>query len=263
MRCGKVRVFVSAGFLALGCAAVAHGSAVPISYALQSRSVSATAATSGAPRGGTSSVPSASQQSNSQQAGGFGTFSGNVSAIAGLGAESAQSSASAVQNSSLAATGFADSGFVESNSVLGTGQFASASSSSVFNVTFNVSQTEGYTFTANVSGAGGALASIRLTSSSGANLFAPISTIKLSNFEAEGVLHPGTYSVMVDASAATMGTEGGMLNFSAALADGPVVAASSAVASAVPVPAAWMSSSVMLAVLGLIAGARRRIPTMQ
>jgi hypothetical protein len=259
MRRGKVIVMLSAGVLALGTAAVAHGTAVPISYALQTRSVSAGAIAIGAPRGGTSSVPITSQQSNSQQASGLGNFSGSASAAA-LGPGGAEGSAVAVQDSTLGSTGFADSGFVQSSSILGSGEVAGAISSSIFRVTFNVSEAEGYTFSANLSGDGSALGRISLTSATGGNVFAPITAVNLSNFKSQGVLTPGTYSIIVDATTASAGLDAGMLNFSAALADGAVAApAVEPVSQAVPLPAAWLDSSVMLGALAIFGTARRRL----
>jgi hypothetical protein len=247
--------------MALGVASAAHGNAVAISYALQNRSVSAAAVAIGAPRGGTDSVPITSHQSDSQLAGGLGAFNGNASAIAtALGVSGANASASATQDSALASTGFFDTGSVESDSVLGTGLSAVATSSSVFQVTFTVSQTQDYTFSANLSGGGSALGKIIFASDSGANVIAPITAVNLSNFKSHGILTPGTYSVIVDATTTSISEGGGILNFSAALADGAVAApAVATVPSAVPLPAAWLDSSVMLGTLAIFGAARRRI----
>jgi hypothetical protein len=270
MRRGKVRAMITArkvafgavalGAVTLGAGAVAHGTSVPISYALQNRSVSAGAVVSGAPRGGTGTVANTIQQNQSQQARGLGDFLGSASATASLGAESANSSASAMQNSALGGTGFADSGFVQSSSILGTGISDSGSSASVFEVTFKVSQAEGYTFTANLSGEGSAIGHISLRNGEGADVFTPIATDNLDGFKVQGVLGAGTYSMIVDANAMTIGDESGKVNFSAALADGAVASPSVAPQSqAVPAPPAWMSSAVMLGVMGMVAVGRKRL----
>ncbi|MGD0387541.1 MAG: hypothetical protein ABSC42_01190 [Tepidisphaeraceae bacterium] len=261
MRSGKANFTLTAGGLALAVAAgAAEGSAVPISYVVQSRSVSASASATGFTRGGTSLSPTTSQQSQSQEAGGFGNFAGDVGASSTLGPQSAQADAVAVQNSSLGGTGFSASGFVQTDSFLGTSGPANASGSSLFDVTFNVSQEEGYTFIANLTGTAGATAaSIRLTDVSGNDVFAPITTVNLKGFESQGVLRAGTYSLAMDTTATSIGDSGNSVNYSISLADGAVGASSNAVATAVPLPPAWLDTAVMLGGLGLISLARRRV----
>ena len=262
MRRGKVKVVLSAGVLALGVASAAEANAVSISYALQSRSVSASAVAIGAVRGGTTSVPVTSHQSNSQQAGNFGAFSGSASAVAVVGSSNANASSMATQNSVLASTGFEESGSVESDSILGTGLTAVATSSSVFGLTFTVSQTQDFTFSASLSGGGDALANISFASATGGNVFAPITAVNLSNFKSHGVLTPGIYSVIINATTASIGEDGGILNFSAALADSAPVSAPAdppPPTSAVPLQPAWLDSGVMLGTLAILGAARRRM----
>ncbi|MGD0769805.1 MAG: hypothetical protein ABSB42_16600 [Tepidisphaeraceae bacterium] len=262
MRSGKANLKLTAGGLALAVAAgAAEGSAVPISYVVQSRSVSASASATGFTRGGTSLSPTTSQQTLSQQSGGFGDFAGNVGASSTLGPQSAQATAAAVQNSSLGGTGFSASGFVQTESFLGTSGPASASGNSVFDVTFNVSQEQGYTFIANLSGTAGATAaSIRLTDVSGNNVFAPITTVNLKGFQTQGILQAGTYSLALDATASSIGDGGNSVSYSISLADGAVGTPSDGIATstAVPLPPAWLDTVAMLGGLGLISLARRR-----
>ncbi len=269
MRRGKVRVMLSArkvafgavalGAVTLGAGAVARDIGSDFVRASEQIGVGERGGI-GRARGGTGTVGKTVEQNQSQQAGGLGDFLGSASATASLGAESANSSASALQNSALGGTGFADSGFVQSSSILGTGISDSGSSSSVFEVTFKVSEAEGYTFTANLSGEGSAIGHISLTNGDGANVFTPIATDNLDGFKVQGVLGAGTYSVLVDANALTIGDESGKVNFSAALADGAVAEPSVAPQSqAVPAPPAWMNSGVMLGVMGLVAVGRKRL----
>jgi hypothetical protein len=263
MRSGKANLKLTAGGLALAVAAgAAEGSAVPISYEVQSRSVSVSTSVAGFTRGGTSLSPTINQQSQSQRAGGFGDFAGDVGASSTLGPQSTQADAVAVQNSSLGGTGFSASGFVQTDSFLGTSGPANASSSSVFDVTFSVSREEGYTFIANLSGTSGATtASISLTDASGNHVFAPIKTVNLKGFDAQGILRAGTYWLAMDATAGSSGDSSNSVNYSISLADGALgTSNATATSTAVPLPPAWLDTAVMLGGLGLISLTRRRVP---
>src|ERR1700689_4761231 len=139
MRSRKLGWIVVAGGVALGCISTAYGSAVPIAYETQDRSVSANSMASGLTRGGTNTTPTTDTQSQSQQANGFGVFGGNASVTPTLGPDSALATASASQQSSLNVNEIDASGAVRADSALGLGVGpASSSATTVFHITFDV-----------------------------------------------------------------------------------------------------------------------------
>jgi hypothetical protein len=262
-------LIVLAGMAALAIGAEARGSAVPFSYSAQDRSVSANSSTTGFARGGTSSAPLTNRQSESQQANGYGDFSGNVAADSSIGPQSAGASASAMQQSTLGGTGFSASGSVVADSVLGTGGPANSTGSSVFQITFDVSQAESYVLTANLGAMinpaepDAATASITLTSTeTGNNIIAPITA--LSDHTIDGILKAGTYSFKLDTQVASEGENYDSINYSISLTDGPVVASAAdginqVGPSAVPLPSSGLTALVMLCAWGLAGWLRRLI----
>ena len=263
---GSASSIVLVGMAALVMGAEARGSAVPISYTAQDRSVSASSSTTGFARGGTSSAPVSHQQSESQQANGFGEFNGNVAAASSIGPQSAGASAAAMQQSTLGNTGFSASGSVMADSVLGTGGPANSIGSSVFQITFDVSQVESYVFTANLSAADldAATASISLTrTKSGRNIFTPITSVSLSDYTIDGILAPGHYSFKLDTQVTSEDAKDDSINYSISLADGPVTSAVEGITqgcpSAVPLPSSGLTASVMLCAAGMVGLLRRRI----
>jgi hypothetical protein len=243
----------------------ASGAAVPISYSEQDRSVSAVATDTGSARGGTISIPETVEHNDSQTAPNFSAFGGGVAAEATLGPQSAGSEAQAVQESSLSSTGFSDSGEVVTGSVVGGNGRAGALASSVFQITFNVAQAIGYTFDASVIGAsnpalmGTTEASITLTTKAGKNVFAPVTSVKLSDFVEKGTLEPGTYTFSFDTEAATGVESQDSVTYSVSLLDGPVPAAVSVISSSsIPLPSSGLAATVMLSGLGIAGFVRRR-----
>ena len=181
----------------------AQGSVVLISYLNQNRSVSANSSATGVPRGGTSSMPITDQQSESQQASGLGVFTGMAAASSTIGLQSATSSAS--QTSTLGDYGFSACGSVIADSGLGSGGAANSSSSSVFDITFSVAQTESYTFDASLDSPGdpgnptaATWRALRWTKKAGKNVFAPITSVNVSDYGDIGDIQTGNY-VFTDA----------------------------------------------------------------
>jgi hypothetical protein len=272
MHRGSASLIVLAGVAVLAIGVEARGSAVPISYTAQDRSVSASSSATGFPRGGTNPSPVTNQQSESQQASGDGDFSGNVAAQSSVGPQSAGASSSAVQQSTLGDTGFSASGSVTADSVFGTDGPANSSGSSMFQITFNVAQAEAYVFTANLTAItdpgepGATMASIKLTKAKGGkNIITPITSVSLSNYTVDGTLKPGNYTFTLDTQAASNDQNFDSVNYSISLVDGsagtsngglaPVAGVGSS--SAVPLPSSGLTAAVMLSVLG-IAGLMRR-----
>jgi hypothetical protein len=268
-------LIVLAGMAVLTIGVEARGSAVPISYTAQDRSVSASSSATGFPRGGTNPAPVTNQQSESQQASGDGDFSGNVAAQSSVGPQSAGASSSAVQQSSLDDTGFSASGSVTADSVFGTDGPANSSGSSIFQITFNVAQAEAYVFTANLTSItdpgepGATTASITLTKAKGAknNIITPITSVSLSNYTVDGTLKPGNYTFTLDTQATSNDENFDSVNYSISLVDGSADTSAGGLApapvgggsSAVPLPSSGLNAAAMLSVLGIAGLARRWI----
>jgi hypothetical protein len=255
----------------LGFVPCVYGSTVPITYETQSRSVSANSSATGFSRAGTSLAPMTDQQSQSQMANGLGDFNGNVGVTSTLGPGNTMATGSAVQQSSLTASAFSATGAVRADSTLGTGAGpANSSASTVFHVTFDVQQAESYAFSANLNGSldpvapGNTSASIQLMDAAGDNLFAPISTVNLLNFQSQGTLAAGVYSLILDAQATSDDQNSNFVNYSVALSAGgdptllgAEVAQNPGTAS-VPLPPAASATLLMLAGLGVVSYVRRR-----
>jgi hypothetical protein len=266
MRIGKAS-WTCAAAMGLWAGSSALASQAPISYVTQDRSVSATSSATGVARGGTGAAPITDNQNQSQQAGGFGTFAGAASVESNLGPDNAIATASAMQNSSLGGTGFSASGAVRADSFWDVGGPASGSSSSTFHITFNVAQAEAYTLSASLNSSldfasiGADTVKISLTDSGGNNLFSPITSINAPSVQIQGILDPGLYSFALDAATFSNDQSDNFVNYSVTLDDGPIT--SNIVnlnPSAVPLPAAWMDSLVMLATLAAIGIVKRRVP---
>jgi len=226
---------------------------------------------SGLTRGGTNTTPKTDTQSQSQQANGFGVFDGNASVTSTLGPDSALATASASQQSSLNVNEIDASGSVRADSALGLGVGpASSSATTVFHITFDVAQSEAYAFTANLNGSndpavpGNSSASIHLTDALGDNVFAPITTVNLINFQTQGTLAAGVYKLTLDAQATSNDQSANFVNYSVALAagDNPVSllngVANPVSTPAVPLPAAAPITLLMLASMGLAGYVRSR-----
>ncbi len=271
MRFRKLGWSVVVGGLALGCISTAYGSAVPITYQIQNRSVSANSMASGFTRGGTNAAPTTDTQSQSQQANGFGAFMGNAGVSSTLGPDAAAASASAVQQSSLNDNEISASGSVRADSSLGASDGpASSSATSAFHITFDVAQAQSYSFTANLNGftdpaaPGNTSASLQLTDASGNNLFAPIATVNLVNFQTQGTLAAGVYKLTLDAKAISDDQSDNFVNYSLDLSTSNPLALLNGVATApqgavaVPLPAAVPVTFAMLASLGAAGYLRSR-----
>lgn len=267
MRNGKVK-FVCVGVVAgLWLAGVAEGSAVGISYVAQDRSVSASSIATGLTQGGTGNAPVTDSQNQSQQANGFGGFSGNASVVSDLGSQNAEASGSATQNSTLGATSFSASGAVRGDSFVALGGPAIGAGSTVFHITFDVAQSETYSFAASLNGSNdfeiptSDSVNIKLTNGSGGNLFAPITSVNLANFQASGVLAPGTYMLALDISATSTDQSDNFVNYNISLQDGALNGPTNepTAPSAVPLPSAFTDSLVMLGGLGIAGLAKRRM----
>jgi hypothetical protein len=267
MRNGKVKLVCAGVVAGLWLAGVAEGSAVGISYVAQNRSVSASSSATGLIRGGTSDAPVTENQDQSQQANGFGGFAGSVSASTNLGPQSAQASASATQNSTLGPTSFSASGAVRADSFSEFNGPVQGSASTVFHITFDVAQTETYAFSASLNSSSdfeiptSDSVKIELTNSSGSNLFAPITSINLSNFQVNGLLAPGTYVLALDIAATSADQSDNFVNYNVSLVDGPVNGVTNlpTAPSPVPLPSALTDSLAMLAGLGIVGLAKNRI----
>ncbi len=248
----------------------ARGSAVPFSYTVQDRSVSASSSTTGFARGGTSSVPVTDPQSKSEQATGFGNFNGNVAVESSLGPQSAGASASAIQQSTLGGTGFSASGAVMADSVLGTGGPANSTGNSVFQITFDVSQAESFAFSANLiamtnsAAPNAATTSISLANvKTGQSIINPFSAVSLSDYTVDGTLAAGTYSFKLDSQATSENGNDDSVNYSVSLADGPVASSAEEIGpgnnpSPVPLPSSGLTALVMLGAWGAVGLVRRR-----
>jgi hypothetical protein len=271
MRSRKLGWIIVAGGLTLGFISSALGSPVPITYETQSRSVSANSLASGFTRGGTNTTPTTDTQNQSQQANGMGLFAGNASVTSALGPSSAMATAMSAQQSSLNANEIDASGSVraDSNLGLGTGP-ANSSATTSFHVTFDVAQSEAYAFSANLNGSndpavpGNTSASIELMDSLGNNLFSPISTVNLINFQTQGTLAAGVYSLKFDAQATSNDESANFVNYNFTLTagDNPLSllngVANPTGPAAVPLPAAAPMTLLMLASLGLAGYFRSR-----
>jgi hypothetical protein len=140
----------------------------------------------------------------------------------------------------------------------------------VFHITFDVAQSEAYAFTANLNGSndpavpGNSSASIHLTDALGDNVFAPITTVNLINFQTQGTLAAGMYKLTLDAQATSNDQSANFVNYSVALAagDNPVSllngVANPVSTPAVPLPAAAPITLLMLASMGLAGYVRSR-----
>jgi hypothetical protein len=250
----------------------AQGSTALVSYVSQNRSVSANASATGVARGGTSSMPITDQQNESQQATGLGVFSGMAAASSAIGLQSATSSAS--QTSTLGDNGFSASGSVIADSVLGAGGPANSSASSVFDVTFTVSQTELFNFAASLDSPGdpgnptAGLANITLTKKGGKNIFAPITSVNVSDMEISGTFKPGTYSLAMDVMASSGDENKDFVNYDISLTDSVILNNTGATQgsgdtgatgpSPVPLPSSGVMSLAMLAALGAADWLRRQ-----
>jgi hypothetical protein len=230
--------------------------------------VSASSSATGFPRGGTNATPVTDQQNHSQQANGFGDFSGSAAADSTIGPQSASATASASQTSSLAASGFSASGSIVADTVFGLDGPASATTASLFQISFSVAQAETFTFTADLTGAndlaepGATSALIQLTDASGNNLFSPISSVNVSNDSFSGTLDAGTYSFDLSVKAASDDESKNFVNYNVALTDGAQDPSGTGVTSgtAVPLPSSGVMALVMLSGLAVIETARRRLP---
>jgi len=260
-------LIVLAGLAVPAMGIEARGSAVPISYTAQDRSVSANSFVTGFARGGTSSVPVTDPQSKSQLANGFSDFNGNVAVESSIGPQSAGASASAIQQSTLGSTGFSASGSVMANSVLGTGGPENSTGNSVFQITFDVSQAESFVFSANLiamtNSANAASTSISLTNAkTGESIINPFSAVSLSDYTVDGTLVPGTYSFSLDTQATSEAGNDDSVNYSVSLTDGPVAASAAEeigqIPSAVPLPSSGLTAFVMLCAAGAAGLVRRR-----
>ncbi|MGD0540264.1 MAG: hypothetical protein ABSB33_01975 [Tepidisphaeraceae bacterium] len=265
MKCRKLGWIVVVGGLTLGCISSAYGTSVPIAYEAQDRSVSANSTASGFFRGGTDTTPMTDTQSQSQQANGMGGFAGNAAVTSTLGPGSPLATASAVQQSSLNVNEIDAAGSVRANSNLGLSIGpANSSATTAFHITFDVAQAQAYAFSANLNGSndpavpGNTSASIQLTDASGNNLFAPITTVNLVNFQTQGTLAAGVYNLTLDAQATSNDQSDNFVNYSLSLAtgDNPLtllngVANPISVAPAVPLPPAAPITLLMLAGMGL------------
>jgi hypothetical protein len=271
MLSSKLGWVVAASGLMMGCVSSAFGTSVPITYETQARSVSTNSTATGFTRGGTNTTPTTDTQNQTQQANGFGIFSGNASVTSALGPDSAMATASGSQQSSLNVNEIDASGAVRADSNLGLGIGPSnASASTSFHVTFNVAQSEAYAFSANLNGSndpavpGNTSASIRLTDNAGNDLFSPISTVNLVNFQTQGTLAAGVYSLVFDAQATSNDESANFVNYSFSLAagDNPLTllngVADPTGPVAVPLPAAAPVTLLMLASLGVAGHLRSR-----
>ncbi len=262
----KLCVMAAAGGLALGFAASAYGD--PITYQTQSRSVSATSMATGFARGGTSPSSTTLQQNQSQQANDFGAFDGNVTATSTFGPASPMATSSAVQQSSLNATGFSVSGSVGANSDLGAELGpVGAAASTAFNITFDVTQAEPYSFDMNLKGAvdpaapGNTSARLSLTNAQGGNVFAPITTVNLSDAQFQGTLAAGVYSLAMTAQAASNDQSTNSVDYAFSLAAGSSALLGADVnldANIVPLPSAASAALAMMACLAAGGFVRRR-----
>jgi len=270
-KCSRLGLLALAGAAGLFAAATARGSQVSISYLTQDRSVSASSSATGFARGGTSSAPVTDVQNEAQHAANKGDFTGDATANSTIGPQGADASATAAQQSSLTSAGFSDSGSVTSDTVFGTGGPANSSSSSVFQITFKVSQAESYTLTVNLGAStdpaepGATVSTISLANKAGKNVFTPITSVKLSDYTVQGTLKAGTYSFVMDASTISNDANFNSVDYSVSLADGPVLSSVNNVAapvgtSAVPLPSSGVTALAMLAALGAGGAMRRRLP---
>ncbi|MGD0463456.1 MAG: hypothetical protein ABSB74_13310 [Tepidisphaeraceae bacterium] len=272
MRFRKLGLMVVAGGLAWGCISSAYGSSVPITYETQDRSVSANSTASGFSRGGTNTAPITDQQSQSQQANGMGVFNGNAGVTSTLGPGSPLATASAVQQSSLNVNQIDAGGYVRADSNLGTGIGpAISSATTALHITFDAAQSQAYAFTANLNGStdlalpGNTSAAIQLTDASGNNLFAPITTVNLVNFQTQGTLAAGVYKLTLDAQAISNDQSANFVNYSLSLTtsgNSPTlsngVGNPPSTARAVPLPPAAPITLLMLASMGIAGYLRSR-----
>jgi hypothetical protein len=272
MRSRKLGWIVVTGGLVLGCISSAYGSAVPITYETQDRSVSANSMASGLSRGGTSTTPITDTQSQSQTANGNGDFNGNAAVSSTLGPDSAFATASASQKSSLNANEIDASGAVRADSNLGLG-IGPANSSAVtaFHITFDVAQSQTYAFTANMNGSldpvvpGNTSASIQLTDALGNNLFAPTNGVDV-DFQTKGTLAAGVYKLILDAQATSNDEDNNFVNYSLSLTtgdNGPTLLGGDpgSGTQAVPLPSAAPITLLMLASMGIAGYLRLRFKT--
>jgi hypothetical protein len=240
-----------------------------MTYDTQVRSVSVNSMATGFTRGGTNTAPTTDTQNQSQQANGFGIFGGNTSVTSALGPGSAMATAMASQQSTLGLNELSASGSVRADSSLGLGTGPSNSSAATsFHVTFEVSQAESYAFTANLNSSndpaipGNTSAGIQLTDNAGNNLFAPISTVNLVDFQTQGTLAAGVYNLTFDAQAVSNDESANFVNYSLSLSAGDGLTQLDGVATgpvAVPLPAAAPMTALMLAGLGLAGYLRSRL----
>ncbi len=111
---------------------------------------------------------------------------------------------------------------------------------------------------------GNTSALIRLTDNAGNDLFTPISTVNLVNFQTQGTLAAGVYSLAFDAQATSNDESANFVNynFSLAAGDNPLTllngVADPTGPVAVPLPAAAPMTLLMLASLGLAGHLRSR-----
>jgi hypothetical protein len=261
MRCWKLSVVAAAG--GLGFVPFVHADA--ITYETQTRVVSVKSLAEGFARGGTSMSPTTEHQSQSQSAGSFGDFNGDVSVTSTFGPGSPMATSSAQQTSSLGSTGFSASGRVSANSSLATELGpANSSGSTSFHITFDVAQAVSYTFSANLNSSvdpaapGNTDAIIRLTGAHGVNVFTPITTVNLVDFQSQGTLAAGRYTLAMNASATSNDETDEFVNYSFSLADGPVVLQNGPSLAPVPLPAAAPMTVTTLTVLAIGGLVRRR-----
>jgi hypothetical protein len=253
-------------------AAAANAAVVPITYQSQDRSVSVTSSATGFPRGGTSTTPQTDNQNQSQQAPDLNNFNGNAAVSSTEGLQTA--SATASQQSTLGPNGFAATGSVLADSNLGGGQPASATSASLFQISFNVNQAESYTLNASLSSDGDPAdpaanqASIALTNAAGQDPFAPITSVKAGNVQIQGTLAPGAYEFTLSAQAMSNDANQNFVNYGVSLADGPAPISGIGSNSGpgginqgpapVPLPSSGMISLTMLAALAAADWLRRK-----
>lgn len=268
MRIGKAKLVCVGAAAGMWLAGVAEGSAVGIEYVTQDRSVSASSSATGFARAGTDGTPVTDLDNHSQQASGFGEFSGSTAASSNVGPQSAEASGSASQDSTLGTNGFNASGAVRADSFVAIGGPAVGSASTEFHITFDVTSAEKYSFTASLNSSNDFAppdsdsAKIELTDSSGTDLFSPITATTISNFQAGGTLTPGLYSLLMDISATSSDQSDNFVNYNFALTESAassLAGAEGPVASPVPLPSALTNSLAMLGGLGLLALIRRRL----
>jgi hypothetical protein len=262
----KIRIKLAAGgfVLALSPVAWAANPGAVIQYTSQTRSVNAVAAANDF-----SGVTDTHH--SSQAAPDFNPFAGyaNVTALVGSSSSGPTTTATALQNSTLAATGLEIDGKVSADSNFNADGSGNSSADSLFQVTFTVPESLNYILSTNITGvpdmnnADNTAVSIDL-SKAGTAVFDP-SVVLNDPTQSQGILTAGTYQLLLTAHAASDDESFDFINYSINLAttpDGAVLSAvNSADPSAVPLPPASWSALTVLAGLALASGLRRKLRT--